>query len=207
MIGGRWRRRLCWAVALVVLLTAAGLFRSWWLPPVGRFLDDSDLPRKTDAIYVLGGGADTRPFVAAALVKRGYSDRVLLPSVHQRDEDRAQGFEPNHEVMRRVLVARGVAPGKITLLPDDCESTEQEAQAVAKFLALHSETTLMVVTSDFHTRRTRMLFRRYLGAHAANVVFVAAPTDGFSPETWWQTAHGFDTYVTEYCKLVSTWLR
>jgi uncharacterized SAM-binding protein YcdF (DUF218 family) len=190
-------------------LVVIGLWASrlWWLPPTGKFLSDADPLRQTDAVYVLGGGADTRPFVAAALVKAGLADRVLLPSVQIRDKDLEFGFLPDHEVMRRVLIARGVDPNKISILPGVCDSTDKEAQSLARFLDSNPNMVIGVVTSDFHTRRARILFRRHLGERMQRVVFVAAPCDECSPETWWRSEWGFDTYLMEYTKLLTTWMR
>jgi uncharacterized SAM-binding protein YcdF (DUF218 family) len=195
-----WR----WLVALIAVLVIAFLTRSWWLPPVGRFLDVSQPPARVDAVMVLGGGTTTRPFVAAALVKAGLAKRVLLPTV-KPPYKAAEGFGvPEQETSKKVLLARGVTAGQIVLLPGECNSTEDEANALARFLETQPGLRVAVVTNNFHTRRARLLFARILGSRIDQVTFVAAPTDGFDADTWWQCEEGVVTYTTEYMKLIQT---
>jgi uncharacterized SAM-binding protein YcdF (DUF218 family) len=70
-----------------------------------------------------------------------------------------------------------------------------------RFLQAEPGTTVAVVTSDFHTRRARAIFRRVLGERMERVHFVAAPTDGFGASDWWECEEGTITYLNEYAKL------
>jgi uncharacterized SAM-binding protein YcdF (DUF218 family) len=201
-----WRRQFRRLLVLLLVGAAAWFSRGWWLPRVGHFLDDADPIRQSDAVMVLGGGPDTRPFVAAALVKRGLAGRVLIPTVRYTPQERDQGLRPHHELIHMVLLARGVTDDRIDFLPEICASTEDEASALAKYLEDHPESKVTVVTSDFHTRRARILFRRELGARADRVSFVGAPIDYVNADNWWQSERGWITYTTEYVKLIATWL-
>jgi LPXTG-motif cell wall-anchored protein len=182
---------------LLALLAAAWLARGWLLPAAGRFLDVSEPPREVDAVMVLGGGPTTRPFVAASLARAGLARRVLVPTF--TEDDSASLSE--QEVVRRVLRARGVPDGAVVTLPGAVERTQDEAWALARFLDEEPGATVAVVTSDFHTRRARMLFRREVGSHIDRVHFVAAPTDGFGADDWWRCEEGAATYLLEYFKL------
>jgi hypothetical protein len=58
------------------------------------------------------------------------------------------------------------------------------AQARARFAADHRRSSVMVVTSNYHTRRARYIFRRVFPKDIA--VFVASARDGdFDPQQWW----------------------
>ena len=197
----RWRRRCL--LALVLILVLAGyLARGLLLTSVARFLDVSEPPRQSDAVLVLGGGANDRPFVAAALVRSGLATQVLVPTVHLSSENREGLGPPEHEVICGALRARGLPPDRITLLPGECGSTLDEARSLARFLDSKPGATVTVVTHAFHTRRARRLFRRILGDRIQQVHFVAAPCDRFTAEDWWQSEDGFATYTTEYIKLL-----
>jgi uncharacterized SAM-binding protein YcdF (DUF218 family) len=204
----RWPRPRRLALLLVAtLLLAAYLARSQLLLAMGRFLDVSERPRPVDVVLVLGGGANQRPFVAAALFRAGLARRVLVPTVKLNAANEEDLYPPEHELIRRVLESRGVPPERVVPLPEECNSTLDEALALARFLDAEPETTVAVVTHDFHTRRARSLFRRVLGGRIARVHFVSAPTEDFSADDWWCTAEGFATYTTEYLKLVLYTLR
>src|SRR5437879_3640436 len=189
-------RRLRWPLVFMGLLAIAYLVRGWWLPPVGAFLDVSEPPRQVDAVLVLGGGPDTRPFVAAALVKNGKAKRVLIPRVKLPAGAPAELVVPEQEILKKVLLLRGVPAEQIVQLPDECSSTLDEAHALARFLDREPTLRVAVVTNDFHTRRVRLLFGRVLGERMQQVSIVAAPTDGCGAANWWQSEDGVVTYTT-----------
>ena len=196
----RWRRRL---VRLGCLALLAGLLyasRGCYLPAAARFLDVSEPPRRVDAVLVLGGDSATRPFVAAALFKAGLARGVLVSRVKAAPEVDEGLMPPDHEVMRRVLRARGVPARAIVLLPGECDSTADEARALATFLADEPHAVVAVVTNAYHTRRARSIFRRALAERSVELLFVAAPTDGFDETNWWRFETGVRTYASEYVK-------
>jgi len=43
-----------------------------------------------------------------------------------------------------------------------------------------------VVTTDYHTRRARAIFRREVPQNLAELHFVAVATDGFDADNWWR---------------------
>jgi uncharacterized SAM-binding protein YcdF (DUF218 family) len=202
----RGRRLLC-LVAAGTLLLALYMARGWLLPEAARALDVSEPPPRVDAVMVLGGGATTRPFVAAALVRAGLARRVLVPGVRLSPGQEEGLAPPESEVIRRVLRARGVLDGDVVTLPGEAASTRDEARALACFLDGDPGATVAVVTNGFHTRRARLLFRRELGERLSRVHFVAAPTDGFNTDDWWRHEEGLGCYLTEYVKLVYYGLR
>jgi uncharacterized SAM-binding protein YcdF (DUF218 family) len=118
---------------------------------------------------------------------------------HDNEEGRAL---PEHELIRRVLLKRGVAADRIVQLPGECASTQDEARALARFLEQEPNATVAVVTHAFHTRRARILFDRILGERSSQVYFVGTPSDECSPDDWWQSEEGFVTYTLEYAKLL-----
>jgi uncharacterized SAM-binding protein YcdF (DUF218 family) len=196
----RWLRRLIVLATLVLVLYLA---RGWILSRAGRFLDIGEPPRRTDYVLILGGESSTRPFVAAALLRAGLARRALVPTVKMSPEA-ADGLWPaEHVLIRRILLARGIRADDILVLPGECDSTIDEAHALARFLDSEPEATVTVVTNDFHTRRARMLFRRVLKKTRENrVFFVAAPLDGVKTENWWRSERGFVVYINEYLKLI-----
>jgi uncharacterized SAM-binding protein YcdF (DUF218 family) len=198
----RWRKRLRRLAVVVVLAALLYFGRGLLLPPVARFLNVSEPAQQAQYVMVLGGGKQTRPFVAAALVKAGFAEKVLLPCPTPSSEVE-EGLEPReHEVMRQTLRARGVQDDSIVVLPGDVASTLDEARVLEKYLDNQPEASITIVTSNYHTRRARSIFRRILGEKAARLHFVGAPSDGYDESNWWQSEAGFADYVQEYCKLV-----
>jgi uncharacterized SAM-binding protein YcdF (DUF218 family) len=188
---------------LLVVLVIFGVFyfsRSWTLPYVARFLDVSETPQKTSAVMVLGGGTDVRPFIAAALVKAKLADKVLVAPIKLSPEAEDGVVEPEHEIIIKILVARGVARENIVLLPDTVESTFDEARGLSKYMEQNPESTVSVVTTSWHTRRARWIFANALAERSSQIRFVAAPTERFDENNWWTTEQGL-FIVDEYIKL------
>jgi uncharacterized SAM-binding protein YcdF (DUF218 family) len=197
----RWRRR-----GMVLLACAAlcgGLYglRGLYLPSLARWLDVGQRPVRADYLMVLGGDDNTRPFAAAALVKRGFASHVLLSKAQQLPNEEEGSMPGYNEIDRSVLVARGVPEANISVIGQPCQSTFDEAQALASFLAASPPATVLIVTSDFHSRRSRWVFHRVLGPRAAGLTVVSAPTDQFPLEHWWRNYYAFLAITSEYLKL------
>ncbi len=209
------RRRLHWLWRVPLLLLVAGVLAVWlapgWvLPPLAHYLDVSETPRPVDYVLVLNGDPETRPFAAAALVKVGLAREVLLtrqPLTLESASVQEVALLSELEITKKILESRGVPPDKVVILPGEITSTADEARTLATFLADHPQATVTVVTNGFHTRRARLVFRKFLGEDAGRVAFVGVPRDGVDPECWWQTPAGCGVYVSETCKLPYYWLR
>ncbi len=169
----------------------------------GRWLDvSSPLNEPVDYVLVLGGGAISRPFVAAAILRAGLAKKVLIQQFEESHDVRDGIALLESDMIRQVLLRSGVSAEAIVDLDAVVDSTESEAHCLARFLEEHPGAQVAVVTSDFHTRRTRLLFSRSCRSHAQNVHFVGAPTDGFDASNWWHFEDGFKLYLFEYLKLV-----
>jgi uncharacterized SAM-binding protein YcdF (DUF218 family) len=180
--------------------------RTWTLPYVARFLDVSELPKRTYAVMILGGGNDTRPFVAAALVKAKLAEKVLLVTTRFEFEAEDGSMRADHEITINVLLARGVPRDDIIVLPGFVENTFDEAQALAKYLEKNPECSVCVVTTSWHTRRAKWVFDRTMKGRFSPNQFVAAPTERFDENNWWTTEQGVYV-VDEYLKLAYYWLK
>lgn len=195
------------AFPTLIVAVALGIFccRHTLLIAAGRWLNvGSPLVDRVDAVMVLGGDASTRPFVAAAIMRAGLASQVLIPKTPELDDAAGGSVPAHHEIILQVLLRSGVSRDAIQLLPSTVDSTEQEAQCLADYLAKHPEHRVAVITSDFHTRRTRLLFDRVCRKHAAAIRYIGAPTDSFDATNWWMFESGFVYYTNEYLKLAKS---
>jgi uncharacterized SAM-binding protein YcdF (DUF218 family) len=150
---------------------------------------------------VLGGDVATRPFVAASLVKLGLARTVLLPRMIRLPGDEEAIFPYGEELAREVLLRRGVPKERILIIGQPCSHTATEAQVLKEWLDGSPGTQVAVVTSSYHTRRARWIFRTLLGCSAEQVSFVSAPWDSFPAERWWRSETGLVVILGEYLKL------
>lgn len=191
-------RVLRWVVPVAVLLIAAAVTHSLWLAAIGDFLVAAQEPFKADVVVVLAGGwRGNRILKAAELVRQGFATRILVsgPDGHYGvyESDLAIPFAVRNGYPREWFVP----------LPNRSRSTREEARDVAAELRRRHVRRFILVTSDYHTRRARAVYRKM----APGIEFrtVAAPDPDF-PRKWWQTRQGQKTVFLEWVKTVAYWL-
>jgi uncharacterized SAM-binding protein YcdF (DUF218 family) len=100
------------------------------------------------------------------------------------------------ELMEHDLVERGVPKEKILRFAHDADSTREEAEALVKLSGEHHWKSLVIVTSNYHTRRVRYIFEKV--APASITVSVAGAKDGdFDPEKWWEKRKSSKLFLKE----------
>lgn len=193
----RWKKRQ-FLLAIVLLFGLFVLFHRQVLPYALYGLDIGEPPERCDAVFVLLGENDIRPFMAAALVKTGYADEVMFAQFHPVGLTRQD--RPDHLVYQDIMLKRGVPAEKIRIFDHPATNTFNESKALIGYMDEHPNATVTVLTSSYHTRRTRWTFRTNLGKHFRRLRFVSAPFDDFDADDWWLHMRGFDYVMIEYLK-------
>ncbi len=88
-----------------------------------------------------------------------------------------------HEVVRQIQLKTRCLPDQIVVLESACDATRDEALVLHKYLQSQPTATVTIVTSNYHTRRTRWVFQEVFGAQAKQLHFVSAPTDYYTLPT------------------------
>ncbi len=193
------------AYLLMALLLGGvlGLFviRVHWLPCLATWLDVGQPPQRADYVLILGGDANVRPLVAAAIVRAGLVPKVLISCSHFEPEHDDGILLPEYKAVREALLRRDIPAANILTLGANSRTTYDEAIALRAYLGTGSSARVLVVTSDYHTRRARWIFRRVLGARGPELTFVSAPNDAFLSRHWWLCEEGAIAIVGENLKL------
>jgi uncharacterized SAM-binding protein YcdF (DUF218 family) len=105
------------------------------------------------------------------------------------------------ELMEHDLVERGVPKDKIVRVAHNAENTREEAQALVQQALEHKWRSVIVVTSNYHTRRARYIFLYVFPAQFQ--VRVTGSHDGdFDPEHWWQTRQSLKALTREFAGMI-----
>ena len=160
-----------------------------------------------DAIVVLGGGVPSRAREAADLFRAGLASEVILTTQEPPDgyaEMRRMGIELTraYENYERVLVGFGVAEDRITRIEDPVTETMDELERVRDFASERGWNRLVVVTSNYHTRRTGLI-ARYVFEKEWRVAVVGSRYDSFRPNDWWHEVRHVRTFMVELQKLIA----
>jgi uncharacterized SAM-binding protein YcdF (DUF218 family) len=176
--------------------------RAQLLTWLARNLIVEDPLQPADLIVVLNGEIETRPFYAADLARRGLAPRVVIARVE--DSPAVQiGYWPNEtDVAVRIMHDLGLPAERITVLtvPGGVTSTYDEACALRRYVEEHPVERVLLVTSAFHTRRSRWILRRELTGTPVALRVSAAPHWRFDASNWWQSERGLIMLATEYIK-------
>jgi len=173
--------------------------------PVLRFLAESwiveDPLDKADVLIVLSGDNfyGDRATRAAELFREGKAPMVVASGKRLR---------PNAgvaELMEHNLVERGVPKDKILRFAHDADNTKEEAEALVPLAKTKKWRKAIIVTSNYHTRRARYIFRRIFPQDIE--VSVASARDGdFDPEHWWEKRKSTKEFVHEMAGMfVAVW--
>lgn len=163
-------------------------------------------PGHVDAAVVLQGSiAAEKARIAGAvnLLRRGVADRVLL-SV-PKESYWGQSIPP----IARAYLERNYG-SDLAARVDFCEtsgevnSTRQEAQALTPCIGEHHWQSIVVVTSDYHTRRAGMLWRKLAGRDTKLPVWIEGVADPEFQQPWWRHRQSAKIWIMESSKLVWT---
>jgi len=197
------------AIILAVLLSGR-----LSLPSLGTFLVAEDKPQPSDIIVLLMGSGPDRMLGAVDLYKQGYADEIVMVRNMVRGYDLvvSKGVKIPHDsdIAREVAVQLGVPAEKVTILPGDALSTQDEAIAVREYLKSEPDIdSLIIVTSKYHSGRAKKIFDKAMNSLDREIKVLSCPTeyDDFNAEKWWQNREDLKRGVLEYLKLFHFYLR
>jgi uncharacterized SAM-binding protein YcdF (DUF218 family) len=198
--GLRHRRFFRFGILLVSTITFLLLSRSIWLPWIGEWLVTSDTPEPADLIVVLGGDFwGHRVVEGADLGLQGYAAHVMISGPDYRSNG---VLVPEGEMATRFLTDKGYPRSLFCTFSHHAASTIEEARALAPELKRLKVKRVLIVTSNYHSRRASLVFHAILPFSEVRVI--GAPEDYFQPESWWKTAASRKLVRSEWRKILGT---
>jgi uncharacterized SAM-binding protein YcdF (DUF218 family) len=181
-----------WGIILVsgLLLTAACLNPPW--PQLVKILTIDQQPENADVIIVLAGETE-RELYAAELYMQGFAPRIIM-----------SGCAPAGQLMAQRAVERGV-PGKDIIVEEKSVSTYENAIFSKDIVLQQNLKSAMIVTSNYHMLRSKMVFERVFKGTGVKLVFCAAK--GTSLYNGHLVNYYHRVIIKEYIKLPYYWLR
>jgi uncharacterized SAM-binding protein YcdF (DUF218 family) len=181
-------RRWIFAGAAVVLALIAGL-----APNAGRILV-VDAPQRSDVILVLAGETEHRPARALELLGQGYGPRVLIdvPAT-------ARLYGSTQVELARDYVKSLPQAASVDICPTEGLSTKDEAHDAEGCLGQQKGSSILIVTSDFHTRRALSIFRHEVRGKSFSVA--AAHDETQFGIRWWTHRQWAKTCLDEWLRL------
>lgn len=189
----RWR----WLLAFVLLVAAAAAASPFWLPALGHLLVNAGPPRKADLILVLAGDwRGNRVLKGGELVRDGFAPLAVVSSpMHHYgvgEADLAIQYAGKH----------GFPPHYFHPLPIAGNSSAEEAVELLAEARRRGAKSILIVTSDYHTRRAARIYNRLRDGIA--VCVTASPDSYYRAGSWWRTRESRKIWLLEFTKLVTS---
>jgi vancomycin permeability regulator SanA len=193
--------RLLFLLCFLFLIFLVYLARHPFLRVAGNFWTVDEGPVASDAIVMLGDDnySGDRAARAADLLKAGWAPRVVASGRYLRP------YASVAELEARDLADHGVPASAIVRLDHRAEDTREECIAIGEFISARGWKRIILVTSNFHTRRSRYICARTFAAGTVLRV-VAAHDSDFDPDNWWRSRLGVKIFAHElFGMLVAMW--
>jgi uncharacterized SAM-binding protein YcdF (DUF218 family) len=191
-----------WTVGRVLfagLLLAAALLAIRWqatLTALGNFLVDAQRPQPADLVLVLGGDFwGPRVLIGAELAKQGYAPYALFSSP-------PYSGRPQGELSIEFLAQKGYAKELFQVFPNLADSTINEADVLRDELARRHARRVLLVTSNYHSRRATIVLTLF--CPGVKFISVPAPDTHYHVDKWWNDDNSRQLFFSEWSKILGS---
>ena len=160
---------------------------------MGDFLVLNEKPEKVDVIVVYSGDSGERTLKGIELLKAGYAEKILFSGGVVYDDVRMADLMENH------AIKLGVEPQNI-IKEREAGSTYENALFTKEILEKYKYKKIILVTSNYHSRRSYLTTRKVFKGSDIGIITVAS-SDEFS-SNWWKKGRSILILINEYAKIV-----
>ena len=178
------------------------IFHSQLLTLYGNWFVVRNAQPYADAIICLSGDRETRTPECLRLWKNKFASRLFVTQEKPKNKEFNQ-LELSHLEFAREVTKRMKLDAKWELLPslsDGATSTFDEAEDALALAKSQGWQRIILVTDEFHTRRSLLAFEKVLDGSGVEVQVAGAPNEVFSVDNWWKSDRGILAYLGETIK-------
>jgi uncharacterized SAM-binding protein YcdF (DUF218 family) len=186
------------AGVVIAIALAALYFHESIFALLAGYLVHADPPQKADVAFVLAGDAfGNRIVKGAELEKQGYVPLVMVSG--------PSGNYGTHECDLAIpyAVHHGYPEKYFDHFENEARSTMDEAAAAIPEFRRRGYKHVIIVTSNYHTRRAGHYFRA--ADPAIDFKVVAADDKYFTPDGWWHNREARKIFFLEWEKTIGVW--
>ena len=149
--------------------------------------NETDTPEKADVIIMLGGGDKGRMEKAAELYHEGYADYVIISPESEDIYPQSTAFAAELGIPEDAII-------------EEYEATSTYTNAVESFKIMdeYSFDSALVVTSDYHLKRSKLIYDRVSDGQYDLKYIVALGAGG---EKWNERSYADRIWFSEFYKL------
>ena len=191
-----------WAVGIVFVVGI--IFSKPLLNGISQVLVYKDPLIKVEALVVLvGSGTGNRVEAAARLYHEGFADKLIFSGYE---------FYPGNSSsfwMKAYAIKLGVPEDKI-ITEDTDEEISTRGESIANLILLNRNhiSNFILVTSAFHTKRSKLIYEKTISLLGYDINFLVYPADDprVPIQDWWKVRTSQKAVFTEYLKLIAYYI-
>ena len=202
------RGKLIFLIIVAIALIQIIAYRQRILVAIGTYLVCEQSPQQADVIAIPANWDDTiiRARGGADLYNKGLAKLVFVPRMEPMEgleETRNRGIHvpENRDLLIIILEGLGVPLAAIETSAQEVTDTWEEAQEVSNLVERKGYSSVLLVTSKYHSRRAYLIFKDALKGKAS-VISVPSPYDPSDPEEWWKRSKDSKRVILEYQKML-----
>jgi uncharacterized SAM-binding protein YcdF (DUF218 family) len=198
------------SLLIIIVCVAAACAAFVLLRRLGPWLVVNDPLERADCILVLGGHVPFRAMEAAALYHQQWAPEIWLTQFPQNREEAilsSMGIDLFLEfvVNRQVLEHENVPADRIWLIDEPSNDTFNElSNTHRRFRQRFPGGTIILVTSRFHARRVKVIWRRLAGG--AERACVRTTDISLAPDKWFTDKGDVSQVAHEAFGLLNLWM-
>ena len=189
------------AIVIACALIIAVVFHAPLLRYLGNSLIIDDPLEKKDIIVVLSGSeTGERVIKGVELYKKNFSTKIIMIG------SKIQWNTYEHKIMKDHAIHLGVPEHAVEAV-EQGHSTYAQAKKLAGIMRNEGYKSAIVVTSDYHTKRTKFIFNKLFLPSGLNFIVCPSPSERFKVKEWWKSSDYAKIVFYEYTKLLWYWVR
>jgi hypothetical protein len=184
--------KLMFLLVFALLIFAVYLVRRPILRAIGDYWVVDDPASKADAMIILSDDdfIGSRATKAADLYHEGRAPVIVASGRMMRP------YAGVGELMQRDLTDRGVPASAIEIYRHNASDTLDEAQTLRSLVVQKKWRHVVIVTSNYHTRRARYIFQKVFPL-GVQVDVASAKDPAFDISDWWEHRSGLKALMHE----------
>ena len=175
---------------LIVLVVISGPAANWLVIDFRQ----KDNRQKADAIVILAGETDHRPALGIELLHEQLAGKLIL-----NVPDGVRVYQRTQIDLAKEYLQSAAEPGTVSVCPIRGLSTKEEAHDAEPCLDAIGARSVLLVTSDFHTRRALATFQNEL--HGRTFYMASAPDARNFGSPWWRHRQWAKVFFDECVRL------
>jgi uncharacterized SAM-binding protein YcdF (DUF218 family) len=197
-----WKKVFTFSLLVAIISALAWFNREALLRQAAEQWIVSDNIGPADAVAILGGGLDTRPFAAAEYYRKGLTQRILVANVNLGKLERLGVLPSQSAITRGVLIKLGVPETVIETFGSELSNTYEETAALREWAVRNHAKSVIVPTDVFSSRRVRRAVMNALAGTGTAVQVDALDHLAYKHADWWKNPYGVISFQNEVIKYV-----